>query len=112
MAKKKVTKDTGFYRHSYFTFMEYFATGEGFTYEINFCHADSKKAAVEKHLDRFVGERKEARDYFGCGVVAYRSDSKKAAELIKQFFVPHEQFIKHMNGAGIEFYFKTYYNYS
>jgi hypothetical protein len=113
MKKKKVTKqESGLYRHGYFTFMEYFATGEGFTYEINFCYADTKKEAIEKHLDRFVGDRKESRDYFGCGVAVYRSDSKKAADLIKQFFVHHEAFIKHMNAAGIEFYFKTYYNYS
>ena len=120
MAKKKVTKtkavgDIPHERRGYLTYMEYFATGEGFTYEINFCYADTKQEAIEKHLDRFIGtdpNKQSARNYFGVGVVAYESDSKKAEEMINHLFKDGGAILHHLNTAGIEFHFKFYYNHS
>jgi len=97
---------------SYITYMEYFATGEGMTYEINFCYAIDKKEAIEKHLDRFYGKNKRAKDYFRVGIVAFESKSKKAEEILNEFFKEERKLLTHLNNAGTEFHFKIHYNYS
>ena len=110
MAKKKVTKNDEC--KAWLTFMDYFATEEGRTLEMNFCYADTKKQAKEKHLDRFVGEEKESRDYFGVWVEVYPIESKKAKELLVQLFQFGEHFHKNLVEAGIEFHLKCHCNYS
>jgi hypothetical protein len=95
--------------------MEYFATGEGFTYEINFCVVDTPEQAIEKHLDKFIGigpKYKNSRDYFRLGVQALRLKSATAKKLLQQWFVNSESIYNHLNAAGIEMQFKIYYNHS
>lgn len=99
-------------REGYITFMDYFATGEGRTVEINFCYADSEKEAIEKHLDRFDVKDKAARDYFRLDIVAHKSNSKKAEKMMEMFIASHKWILKCLNEAGLEFYFKLYFNYS
>ena len=104
--------------HSYkgfLTYMDYFATGEGLTIEINFCLTDTAKQAKEKHLDRFIGtgnEHSDARAYFSQGIEVMRIESKKAKELLKEHFTWGEGLHKHLCEAGIEMHFKVYYNHS
>ena len=109
---QKQLPDTELHR-GFLTYMEYGATGEGMTYEINFCYADNKEEAIEIHLDRFIGKtNKSARDYFRVGVAVYDSKSTKAMELLEYFFKNNVDIFKHLNGAGQEFHFKLHYNYS
>ena len=115
MAKKKVTKtetETEEYRDGYVTYMNYFATGEGMTHEIQFCWADSPKEAKEKHLDKFGYKDAEGRKYFGAGVVVYQYQSKDARELLKQFLVDGEKISNIMQSAVFDFHMKLYWNFS
>jgi hypothetical protein len=106
--KKKVTSK----RQGYLSFMDYFATGEGRTTEFNFCYADSKEEAKDNHLDKFVGERKEARDYFGSGIKVVTVKSTEAKTLLDTFFKNGELLQENLIKAGIEFHMKFYVNYS
>jgi hypothetical protein len=111
--KKKVTKpDPDFYRAAYITYMDYFATGEGRTLEINFCYADSDKEAIERHLDRFYGKDDAGRQYFGVGVEAARVGSKRAKEVISSIFKRPQVILDALKNAGVEFHWKFYFNYS
>lgn len=118
MAKKKVTEpkvsgDVGYYRTGYWTHMEYFATGEGVTHEIQFCYADNPQEAIEKHLDRFVGkENQDARKYFGVGVTAYEYKSADAKKLLKAYLKNGEKLFNVFQEAGCEMYMKIYWNFS
>ena len=112
--KKKLQKqpDPEMYRAAYITFMDYFATGEGRTMEINFCYADTDKEAIERHLDRFYGKDDAARQYFGLGVEAARVGSKRAKEVISSIFKRPEVILGALKDAGVEFHWKFYFNYS
>ena len=111
--KKKVTKKkSDLYSNGYLTYMDYSATGEGRTVELNFCFADTEKEAREKHLDKFVGDHKESRDYFGNGVLVCNIKSKQAKKLFSSIFRFGEGLHKDMVKAGIEFHLKIYFNYS
>lgn len=92
--------------------MEYFATGEGFTYEVNFCFANTKKEAIEKHLDRFGVTDKAGRDYFRVGIEVQKLDSKRTKEILKSFFVMPDEIFKHLKNAGLDLHFRLHYNYS
>jgi len=92
--------------------MEYFATGEGVTYEIHFCYAYSKKEAIKKHLDRFYGNDVAAKNYFKPGVYAYKSDSKKCQDLICNVFAEGGNIYRNINSAGMDFQFRFHYNHS
>jgi arginine decarboxylase-like protein len=109
MPKKKVTDKL---LKSYLTYMDYFATGEGRTVELNLCFVDTVKEAREKHLDMFVGDRKEARDYFGAGVVVMPIKSKQAKELISNIFKFGKGLHQNLFEAGVEFHLKVYFNYN
>ena len=112
--KKKLRKqpDPEMYRGGFLTYMDYAATGEGRTIELNFCYADSKKEAIERHLDRFIGADAGARKYFKVGVVAHDIKSKDAKELLQDVFNHSEGMWKALCEAGIEFHMKFYFNYS
>ena len=110
MKKKKVIESDKYI--GYLTLMEYFATGEGFTSEINFSYAYNKKEAIEKHLDRFNVIDKGTRDYFRPGIEACEFNGKKAKEIFTWAFHNGDAMYEHMNKAGREFYFKIHYNHS
>lgn len=115
MPKKKLQKSlpkTSCYRNEYITYMEYFATGEGFTYEINFCYADTKKEAIEKHLDRFGVTDEAGRQYFGVGIEVNKLGSKRAKEILASLFTMPDSIIEHLKNAGLDLYFRFHYNYS
>lgn len=96
----------------FLTYMDYAATGEGRTVEINFCLVSSEDEAREKHLDRFVGKDESSRNYFGVGVDVSPIESEKAKELLQNVFKFGDNLHKNLVEAGIEFYFKCYVNYS
>ena len=109
---KKLRQKKSRYNGGYLTYMDYAATGEGRTIEFNFCYADNKKQAKERHLDRFCGDNKASRDYFGVGVAVYRIEDKKSKKLLQEVFQLGDHFHKNLVEAGIEFYLKCYCNYS
>ena len=98
--------------NGYLTYMDYFATGEGRTIEINFCYAATPEEAKDKHRERFYPGDMDAWCYFGIGVEVYPIDSEKAKELIGNVFRFGEQLYKDLVEAGIEFHFKCHCNYS
>lgn len=100
------------YRGGFLTYMNYAATGEGRTIEINFCYADTKEEAKTKHLDRFYGKDEAERNYFGVGVEVMRIESKEAKDLLKCIFKFGKGLHHDLCKAGIEFHFKFHFNYS
>lgn len=91
--------------------MNYAATGEGCTFELNVCFADTKAEAIKAHLDRFQYDN-QSRAYFSVGVMVVPLKSKKAKEIIEQRFVLGEGLHKSLVKCGIECYFKYYVNAS
>ena len=112
MPKKKLQEDPELYRGGFLTYMDYFATGEGRTIEINFCYADTKEEAKTKHLDRFYGTDEGARNYFGVGVDVMPINSKQAKDIIKNIFKFGKGLHHDLMHAGTEFHFKFHFNYS
>lgn len=113
MAKKKVTKtETDEYRDGYVTYMQYFATGEGMTHELQFCWADTPEGAKAKHLDKFGYKDEAARNYFGAGVVVHQYKSAEAKALFEQFFKNGDKFFYIMQDAAFDMHFKVYWNFS
>ena len=112
--KKKLRKqpDPEMYRGGFLTYMDYAATGEGRTIELNFCYADTKAEAKQKHLDRFYPDDKRSQEYFGAGTQVMRIESKKAKELLSFFFCHGGGVHRDLVGAGIEFHLKFHFNYS
>jgi hypothetical protein len=113
--KKKVTEKQApeLYSGAYITFMDYFATGEGRTLEINFCYADTPDEAKQKHLDRFYPNDKDAQEYFGHWVEVAKLNSKRAKTILGETFkegVPGIPLV--LAEAGCEFYWKFHFNYS
>jgi len=112
--KKKLRKipDPEMYRGGFLTYMDYAATGEGRTIELNFCYADTNAEAKQKHLDRFYPNDKRSQEYFGVGTQVMRIESKKAKELLTFFFTLGGKMHKDLVNAGVEFHFKLIFNYS
>jgi hypothetical protein len=96
----------------FLTYMEYFATGEGLTIEILMSMTDTAEQAKEKHLDKFVGTRQEARDYFIKGLDVYPIKSKEAKDLLDQYFKNVDWLHEQLATGGVEFHFKYYVNHS
>jgi len=96
----------------YISFMDYFATGEGRTIEINFCYAANPVEAIIKHLDYFYGDDQSARGYFGIGVEAVELESKRAKEIISVIFTNPEGMIDILKRGGQELRWKFRFNFS
>ena len=96
----------------FLSYMEYFATGEGLTIEYLFSLTDTPEQAKEKHLDKFVGERKEARDYFGRGIEVVPIESAEAKRMLDLHFKNVEWLQEQLSTGGIEFHWKYYVNHS
>lgn len=110
MSKNVTSEYKGF-----LTCMDYFATGEGRTIELNFCYCDTKEEAKEKHLDRFIGKDPKdlaARNYFGVGVEVMKIESKKAKEVLMDMFKHGEGTWNALRKGGVEFHYKFYFNFS
>lgn len=105
-------KNDNMYKDTFLTYMDYAATGEGRTVEINFCYADSEEEAKQKHLDRFYGSNKEAQDFFRVDVDVMRLESPEAKNLLKNVFKFGGGLHKDLLKAGIEFHLKFHFNYS
>jgi len=108
---KKVIKKSNYYKQ-YLTYMDYFATGEGRTIEINYCFADNKEEAKIKHLDKFSVTSDSARNYFGPCIDVMPANSKKAKDIINYMFKFGNRLHKDLTKAGLEFHFKFYFNYN
>lgn len=92
--------------------MYYHATGEGHIHEVRFCYADTKKEAIEKHLDAFGYTEQSARQYFGVGVEVCDFNSKKAKNLLNEVFKQAPAMHKTLMEAGLEMQFKLFFNYA
>lgn len=118
MSNKKVTKnkvvgDVPYEYQGFLTYMDYLATGEGRTIEINFCYANNEANAKEKHLDRFYEkDNSAARNYFGVGIEVFPIESKNAQDIIESFFASGKQLHEDLRSAGLEFHFKFHFNHS
>lgn len=112
MPKKKLQKFPPAVVQQWITFMDYFATGEGRTLEINFCYANTKEEAIEKHLDRFYGQDTGARNYFGVGVEACALQSARAKEVIGSIFNKPKTVLDTLKDAGGEFFWRFHFNFS
>jgi hypothetical protein len=96
----------------FLTYMDYCATGEGLTIEYLLSMTNTPAEAVEKHLDKFVGDRKESRDYFRNGIVVTPIGSKKAKTLLEMHFKNVDWLQDQLKRGGIEFHWKYYVNHS
>lgn len=96
----------------FLTYMEYFATGEGMTIEFLFSHTDTHEEAKEKHLDKFIGNQKESRDYFGAGIDVMPIESDRAYKILDHHFKNAQWLHDQLKTGGIEFYWKYYVNHS
>lgn len=112
MPKKKVTKSEPQELKGFLTYMEYLATGEGLTIEYLFSLVNTPLEAKEKHLDKFVGTRQEARDYFGLGIKVAPIESPQAKKLLNLHFKNVDWLQTQLSTGGIEFYWKYYVNHS
>jgi len=107
---EKVTESE--YYKVFLTYMEYFATGEGLTLEILLSMTDTPDEAQQKHLDRFVGSRQEARDYFIKGIEVFPMESKEAKDLLDKYFKNVDWLHDQLATGGGEFYWKYHVNHS
>jgi len=110
----------------YFCYLNYFATGEGMTNAMAVAYAeneeDAKKAFILKHLcNVFINEKhtQDCVNYFLHGVVVYdindETQHAKIKNIMKDFFTENNiEYMFHANKAGalIDFYYKSYANYS
>lgn len=92
--------------------MNYFATGEGMTHEINTCWADNEKEALEEHLDSFGYKDASSRNYFGAGIVVMDASSKDAKDLMCDFLKDGDKLFHLMQEAVFELHLKLYWNLS
>ena len=108
---------------TYFCYLNYFATGEGMTNAMAVAYAeneeDAKKAFCIKHLCNNDATDMLCISYFSHGVVVYDiNDETQHAEIkniMKDFFTENNiAYMFHANKAGalIDFYYKSYANYS
>ena len=110
--KKKITKSDPDEYRGFLTYMDYAATCEGRTFELNFCYADTEAEAKQKHLDKFLPNDKRSQDYFGIGVEVMPIESEKAKKLLGLIFCFGKGLHKDLCEAGIEFHLKYYVNHS
>lgn len=108
---------------TYFCYLEYFATGEGMTDAVAVAYAeneeDAKKAFCVKHICNNDTTDMLCISYFSHGVDVYdMNDETQHAEIkniMKSFFTEKNiEYMFHANKAGalIDFYYKSYANYS
>ena len=111
---------------TYLCFLEHFATGEGMTHCIAAVHAeneeDAKNAFIRKHICNEMPTEDNTKDcvnYFSHGAILYdigdETQHAKVKSIMNDFFT--EKNIEHMfaankAGALIDFYYKSYVNYS
>ena len=99
--------------HSYLTFLQHFATGEGITTEIALVHAENKRMAIERHLSIFYDESEEdAKQYYRGDVAIFPADSPNSKRILNAWFKDSDMILKGWKLGGVDFYFKTYNNYS
>ena len=96
----------------YISFMDYFATGEGRTIEINFCYAANPREAKAKHKARFYPGNMDAWEYFGPDVEVANTESKRATRVITAIFNNPDIVLDALNKAGVELHFRFHFNYS
>jgi hypothetical protein len=107
----------------YFCYLNYFATGEGMTNAIAVAYAeneeDAKKAFILKHICNNDAANMLCISYFSHGVVVYDMNDEtqhaKIKNIMKDFFTENNiEYMFHANKAGalIDFYYKSYANYS
>jgi len=92
--------------------MDYAATGEGRTFELNICFAETQAEAKAKHLKRFYPTDDAARTYYGVAVEVVPFKSKRAKDIITHIFKLGEGLHEDLLKYGIDFYFKYYVNAS
>lgn len=108
--------------------MEHFATGEGITFAMAAVHAESEEDAKKEFCLKYICDASLIENteyiqgcisYFSHGVVVYdigdETQHAKVKNIMKDFFT--EKNIEHMFaynnvGALIDFYYKSYVNYS
>ena len=110
----------------YFCYLNYFATGEGMTNAMAVAYAENeeyaKKAFIRKHICNEMPTEDNTKDcvnYFSHGVIVYDMDDEtqhtKIKNIMKDFFTENNiEYMFHANKAGalIDFYYKSYANYS
>jgi hypothetical protein len=107
----------------YFCFLEYFATGGGMTYCIAAVYAeneeDAKKAFCIKHMCNNDATNMLCISHFSRGVVVYdisdETQHAKVKSVMNYFFTEkniERMFAANKAGALIDFYYKSYVNYS
>lgn len=98
----------------FLTYMDYFATGEGRTVELNFCYADTKREALEKHGKRFYSDNADSWNYFKVGVevLDIKKNKNKVMQILTVCIGQPDAIYKIMTEAMIEMYFKFYFNYN
>jgi len=108
---------------TYFCYLNYFATGEGMTNAMAVAYAeneeDAKKAFCIKHICNNDATDMLCISYFSHGVVVYDMDDEtqhaKIKNIMKDFLTENNiEYMLHANKAGalIDFYYKSYANYS
>lgn len=108
---------------TYFCYLNYFATGEGMTNAMAVAYAeneeDAKKAFCIKHICNNDATDMLCISYFSHGVVVYdindETQHTKIKNIMKDFFTENNiEYMFHANKAGalIDFYYKSYANYS
>ena len=108
---------------TYFCYLNYFATGEGMTNAMAVAYAENEEAAKKafciKHMCNNDATNMLCISYFSHGVVVYdMNDETKHTEIkniMKDFFTENNiEYMFHANKAGalIDFYYKSYANYS
>lgn len=107
----------------YFCYLEYFATGEGLIYAIGVAYAENEEYAKKVFCIKHICDN-DATDmlcisYFSHGVVAYDMGDKtkhaKIKKLMKNFFTEkniESMFRANKAGGLIDFYYKSYANFS
>ena len=108
---------------TYFCYLNYFATGEGMTNAMAVAYAENKEAAKKtfciKHLCNNDATDMLCISYFSHGVVVYdindETQHTKIKNIMKDFFTENNiEYMLRANKAGalIDFYYKSYANYS
>jgi hypothetical protein len=108
---------------TYFCYLNYFATGEGMPNAMAVAYAENEEAAKKafciKHICNNDATNMLCISYFSHGVVVYdMNDETQHAEIkniMKDFFTENNiEYMFHANKAGalIDFYYKSYANYS
>jgi hypothetical protein len=97
-------------RMAYITYMDYFATGEGTSVEIQFCWANTSEEAIEIHLNKFEYKVESERNYFRPGIIVYDYRDPKVLELFNRIFVNGEHHFELMHNAAFDLKLKLHWN--